>query len=199
MDLARLPWNLRYGTGRRIASRLRRFSIEATHRHTTVRFGPGCHLGPGFHLEIPDRGELIVGRDVEFRRGFTAEIGGRGRVTIGDGCVFTYDTLIQCSTSVDIGPACWIGRVLIVDGNHRFKDPTLPVHAQGFDFTPITIGAETLITTNVVVMAPIGRRSFIGANSVVTDPIPDFSLAVGAPARVVESYAPPGELAPDHA
>lgn len=199
MDPARVPWKLRYDLGRRVASRVRRAIVQVTHRHTTVRFGPGCYLGPGFSLDIPEHGELIVGRNVEFRRGSTIEIGGRGRVTIGDDCVFTYDTIIQCSTTVDIGRGCWIGRVLIVDGNHRFKDPTLPVHAQGFDFTPITIGDETLITTNAVVMAPIGRRSFVGANSVVTRPIPDFSLAVGSPAVVVESYAPTGDAAADHA
>jgi hypothetical protein len=45
--------------------------------------------------------------------------------------------------------------VLIVDGNHRFKDPTVPVMQQGYDFRPITIGAETLITHGAVVTAPI--------------------------------------------
>jgi maltose O-acetyltransferase len=34
-------------------------------------------------------------------------------------------------------------------------------------------------------MADVGRRCVIGAGSVVTKPIPEDSLAVGAPARVV--------------
>lgn len=161
-----------------------------THRHATVRFGAGCHLGPGFSLWLPGGGAFVVGTGVQFRRNFVCEIGERGRVTIGDGCVFTYDTVIQCSTSVDIGPECYIGRVLVADGNHRFRDPDLSLQAQGFDFRPIQIGAQTLITTNATVTHSIGRRCVIGAGAVVVDPIPDFSLAVGAPARVVEQYGP---------
>lgn len=181
--------------GRRVASTLRRLSVVATHRHATVRFGRGCHLGPGFSLWLPGGGSFVVGDDVVFRRNFTCEIGGAGRVRIGDRCVFTYDTVIQCTTSVDIGDDCWIGRVLIADGNHRFRDPDLPVAEQGFDFRPITIGDQTLITTNTTVTNSVGRRCFVGAGSVVVDPIPDFSLAVGAPARVVEQYGPQGDAA----
>ncbi|MBW3663703.1 MAG: hypothetical protein KY469_11440 [Actinobacteria bacterium] len=190
MDLERLPWKLRYRTLRGVASTLRRWSVEVTHRHTTVRFGPGCYVGPGFHLTIPYLGGLIVGRDVEFRRGFTCEIADAGRVTIGDGAVFTYDTVIQCSTTVTIGERCAIGRALIADGTHRFRDATTPMDEQGFDFRPITIGADTRIMTGAVVTNSVGRSCVVGANAVVLDPIPDFSLAVGAPARVVEHYGP---------
>jgi acetyltransferase-like isoleucine patch superfamily enzyme len=34
----------------------------------------------------------------------------------------------------------------------------------------------------------IGRHAIIGANSVVTGDIPPYSVAVGAPARVIERY-----------
>jgi acetyltransferase-like isoleucine patch superfamily enzyme len=36
--------------------------------------------------------------------------------------------------------------------------------------------------------ANIGRHVTIGANSVVTGDIPDYSVAVGAPARVIRRY-----------
>jgi len=36
--------------------------------------------------------------------------------------------------------------------------------------------------------ASIGEHSVIGANSVVTKPIPSFSVAVGVPAKVVKQY-----------
>jgi acetyltransferase-like isoleucine patch superfamily enzyme len=34
----------------------------------------------------------------------------------------------------------------------------------------------------------IGRHVVVGANSVVTHDIPDFSVAVGAPARVIRRF-----------
>jgi acetyltransferase-like isoleucine patch superfamily enzyme len=36
--------------------------------------------------------------------------------------------------------------------------------------------------------ARIGRHVVVGANSVVTGDLPDFCVAVGAPARVVRHY-----------
>lgn len=190
MDRTRVPWRLRHDLLRRVGSRLRLLETRATHRHCTVRFHGPAYLGPGFTLMIPGRGTLEVGPGVEFRRGFTCEIAGTGRVTIGAGTVFTYDTIIQCSTSVDIGERCMIGRALIADGNHRFRDPHLPVAEQGYDFRPITIGDETLVTTHAVVTASIGRRAFVAANAVVTRPMPDFALIGGAPARVLDHYGP---------
>lgn len=190
VSAGRVTRTIRYDLLRRGGSVARRLWVEASHRHCTVRLDPSCYIGPGFTLLIPERGTLIVGPRVHFRRGFTCEIGGGGRVSIGADTVFTYDTQIQCSTTIDIGARCMIGHVLIVDGNHRFKDPAVPVAEQGYDFRPISIGDETLITHGAVITASVGTRSFIGANAVVTQPIPDFSLAVGAPARVVEQYGP---------
>ncbi len=43
-------------------------------------------------------------------------------------------------------------------------------------------GAHVVVTSGVT----IGERCVIGANSVVTDDIPPFSIAAGAPARVHE-------------
>ena len=34
----------------------------------------------------------------------------------------------------------------------------------------------------------IGKNSVIGANSVVTKDIPDYCVAVGAPAKVIKKY-----------
>ena len=36
----------------------------------------------------------------------------------------------------------------------------------------------------------IGRGAVIGANAVVLEDIPSFAVAVGAPARVVRTFAP---------
>ena len=41
-------------------------------------------------------------------------------------------------------------------------------------------------------MADIGKRAFIGAGAVVTRPIPAYTVAIGAPARPIEYFGPPG-------
>jgi acetyltransferase-like isoleucine patch superfamily enzyme len=191
-DWRTLPWRLVWQDGPMSLSRLRRIVVLATHRHARVSIAPDAYLGPRFSLWIPGAGTLAIGEGVSFRRGFTCEITGEGRVTIGAHTVFTSDALLQCTTSIDIGRNCIFSQsALIVDGNHRFRDPTRPTGAQGFDFRPVRIGDGVGVMAKCTIIgATIGENAFIGANSVVTQDIPAFTLAVGAPAKVVDSFGP---------
>jgi acetyltransferase-like isoleucine patch superfamily enzyme len=191
--LRRILWRIGYVRGPWLASWLRRRWLLLSHPHAHIEFRGPVYLGPGFSVFIPDAGTLIVGPGVEFRRGFRAEIHGDGRLVVGAGCVFTYDVLVQCTTSIEIGERCMFGQAsMLVDGNHRFRDLTKPMLAQGYDFRPIRIGDDATITTKCTVIADIGERAFIGANSVVTSPVPPFTVAAGVPARVIEEFGPAG-------
>jgi acetyltransferase-like isoleucine patch superfamily enzyme len=173
-------------------SALRKRWVLLRNPHATVRFGKHVYLGPGFSLHMPFGGTFIAGDGVEFRRGFRCEVGQTGRVVIGRETRFTYYVLIQCDTSIEIGERCMFGQsTLVVDGNHRFRDLTKPMLKQGYDYVPLHIADDATITTKCTIIADIGERAFIGANSVVTKPIPAFSVAVGAPARVREYFGPP--------
>ncbi len=183
-----------YRKGPKLMSWIRQRWVIIRHPMADIRFGRDVYLGPRFSLFIPERGSFIVGDGVEFRRDFRAEISGSGRITIGSGTRFTYSVLIQCSTTVDIGERCMFGQTtILLDGQHRFRDLTRPMLEQGYDFTPLQIEDDAVVTTKCTIMADIGRRAFIGANSVVTRPIPDYTVAVGAPARPVDYFGPPGE------
>ena len=191
-DWRRSAWRLRYVHGSKLATELRKLGIRLTHQHCRVEFQGPVRLGPGFALDIPDGGSLIVGPGVDFRRGFVCEISANGVVRIGSGTTFTSDSLIQCTTSIDIGPGCNIGQAtLIVDGNHQFRDYTKPMVEQGYNYRPIVIGAGASVAAKATIMANVGERAFVGANAVVTRDIPDYCLAVGIPARVAEYYGPP--------
>jgi len=54
---------------------------------------------------------------------------------------------------------------------------------------PISIGSDVYIGVNAIILAgvTIGNRCIIGAGAVVTKSIPDNSVAVGVPARVVKT------------
>jgi acetyltransferase-like isoleucine patch superfamily enzyme len=196
-DLVRLPWQVRYVKAPAATSALRRLSILATHRHADVQIDPTARLGPRFALWIPERGHLRIDDHCVFRRDFYAEVHGEGIVEIGPSTTFTSASVIQISTSLTIGKRCVFGNgTLIADGNHRFRDHTRHLLDQGYDHTPITIGDGAVVMSKCTVIAPIGVGAVIGANSVVTTPVPDYCLAAGAPARVIEYFGPP-ELAPD--
>jgi acetyltransferase-like isoleucine patch superfamily enzyme len=189
-----LPVRLGYRVGPRIASWIRMRWVILRHPQADIRFGRHTYLGPRFSLFIPGEGSFIVGDGVEFRRDFRAEVSGDGRVTIGSGSVFTYSVLIQCSTTITIGERCQFGQTsILLDGQHRFRDLTKPMLEQGYDFHDLRIEDDATITTKCTIMADVGTRAFIGANSVVTRPIPPYTVAVGAPARPIDYFGPPGQ------
>lgn len=189
--LADIPRRLGYVAGPRVMSELRKRWTLLRHPHADIRFEGPVYLGPGFSLHIPGPGTFVVGPGVEFRRGFRAEIEGNGRITIGAGSVFTYWVLMQCSTSIDIGERCMFGQsTLVVDGNHRYRDLDVPMLAQGYDYRPIRIANDAVVTTKCTIVNDLGERAFVGANSVVTKPVPAYTVVAGTPAREIDYFGP---------
>lgn len=193
-----LPYTIGYQRGPRVMSELRKRWVVLRHPQANIQFGRDVYVGPGFSLHIPTRGSFIVGDGVEFRRGFRAEVEGKGRITIGAGSHCTYYVLMQCTTSIDIGERCQFGQsTIVLDGQHRFRDLTKPMLEQGYDFAPLTLEDDVTVTTKCTIMSDIGTRSFIGANAVVTKPIPPYVVAVGAPAKAIEYFGPAGDAPPE--
>jgi acetyltransferase-like isoleucine patch superfamily enzyme len=185
---------LGYGYGPAWASRARGFWVRFRNPQADIRIGRGCYLGPGFSIHTPAGGTFVCGDYCEFRRGFRAELGGPdARIEIGGGSRFTYDALIQCGRSITIGRRVIVAQAsMIVDGNHRFRDLSRPMLEQGYDLRPVTIEDDAFITSKCTVIASVGTRSVVGANSVATRDIPAYSVAVGAPARVIDYFGPDG-------
>ena len=117
-------------------------------------------------------------------------------VVIGDRCLFGRGASIVGHLSIEIGDDVWTGpNVYITDQNHGYDDMSRPIAAQIQPERPVTIGDGSWLGHGTVVLpgARIGRHVVIGANSVVTGVVPDFSVAVGAPARVVKRIGDPAD------
>lgn len=81
-------------------------------------------------------------------------------------------------------------KVYISDNLHGYEDINVPVLAQPIiQNGEVEIGEGSWLGENVCVLgAKIGKHCVIGANSVVTKDIPNYSVAVGAPAKVIKKY-----------
>jgi acetyltransferase-like isoleucine patch superfamily enzyme len=79
----------------------------------------------------------------------------------------------------------------VTDSDHTWRGEGESVLWNPLETTPVRIGQGSWIGERVAVLrgSNIGRSCVIGANSVVRGEIPDYSIAVGAPARVVGSTA----------
>jgi acetyltransferase-like isoleucine patch superfamily enzyme len=114
---------------------------------------------------------------------------GQARVRIGEGTFLNLGVMIAAEKQVEIGDHCMLANgCFVTDASHRYDDPEKPVPWQGFTTKgPTRIGDNCWLGANVVVTSgvTIGERCVIGANSVVTRDIPAFSVAAGAPAKVL--------------
>lgn len=137
---------------------------------SNVTTGPRFRVGPGTVIWAPR--SLDIGKDVYIGKNVTLEVDG----VIGDGVLIANAVNIVGRDDHDIkevGTAArlttWVG-----DAPDRLSRP---VHV-GSD---VWIGAGATILSGVT----IGDSAIIGAGAVVVSDVPENSIAVGNPARVV--------------
>ena len=140
-------------------------------------------------LEALLEGRLEIGQQTLFEPGVWITAPGDARIRIGSGSFFNLGVMIAAQELVEIGDHCMFANgCFITDGNHRFDDPDVPVPWQGFTSKgPTRVGDNVWAGANVVITSgvTIGKRCVIGANSVVTQDLPDFTIAAGVPAKPV--------------
>lgn len=115
-------------------------------------------------------------------------------VSVGEGSSFAGACVISAARSVTLEDHVLLARnVYISDHAHKYSDTDIPIKDQGLDkIEPVLIKRGAWLGQNVVVCpgVTIGVGAVIGANSVVTQNIPDYCVAAGAPARVLKNIAP---------
>jgi acetyltransferase-like isoleucine patch superfamily enzyme len=113
-------------------------------------------------------------------------------VKIGDRCLIGRGSGIVGHLSIEIGNDVWTGHhVYITDQSHGYEDVHRPISVQSQPERPVSIGDGSWLGHGVVVLpgAKIGKNVAVGANSVVTGELPDFCVAVGAPAKVIRQFS----------
>lgn len=185
-----LRFQIFHGWGRRQASRVRGRWQKIRNPHATIHYGGWNYFGPGFRIQAPLGGTFICGDHNQFREGFTAELDREESVVeIGSHCHFTYYSVLQAGTRISIGDRVMFGQSsIVVDDRHHFRDTSKPMLEQGYDKRTVLIEDDVTTTSKCTIMADIGTRTVVGANSVVSKPLPPFSLAVGSPAQVIETF-----------
>jgi len=160
-----------------------------------ARFGARSRILRPIRIDGSDN--IAIGTDVfvnnfawiETIRAFSVQprLDIRDRVYIGNSAhiIVTHSIEIGCDVLI-------ADRVYVADYIHGYEDIHTPVKTQDLiQRRPVNIGDGSWIGENAVILgARIGRHCVIGANAVVTSDIPDFCVAVGAPARVVRHWHP---------
>ena len=147
---------------------------------SVIRWRSRVDVFPWNRFEI---GELTTIED------FVTINNGSGHVLLGDRVRVGIGSVIL--GPVTMGNGSGLGQHVFVAGfSHGYEDGEKNSSVQPLIIKPTVIEDEAHVGANCVVLpgVRIGKRSQIGAGSVVTRDIPPFSIAVGNPARVIKRY-----------
>jgi acetyltransferase-like isoleucine patch superfamily enzyme len=150
-----------------------------------VYIGKKCSMKGGKNIHL--------GNDVTVRPYAQIWCGGGGTVNIEEGVEIGERCRISIANFCEIGQKVLLSpNVYITDCDHEYRNVNIPVIEQGIVVSDavVFIGEGSYIGINSVIVGNvhIGRHCVIGANSVVTKDIPDYSIAVGVPAKVIKNY-----------
>ena len=112
-------------------------------------------------------------------------------IQIGDNFHATRNFTVQCAQKVVIGRDVLVAsNVFIIDYNHGLNPLTMSYLENPLIRGGVFVDDGVWIGNNVIVLpnVHIGKKSIIGAGSVVTKDIPEYCIAVRNPAKVVKKF-----------
>jgi acetyltransferase-like isoleucine patch superfamily enzyme len=134
---------------------------------------------------------LHIGKKVRIFPGWRVEVHGDGEIHINDGVSIGQNFHITSAGTVVIKPGVTIlANVFVTDIDHEYRDITMPVSAQPLIVSNTYIGENSFIGIGACIQAgtKLGKHCVVGCNSVVRGDYPDYSVIVGAPARILKRY-----------
>jgi acetyltransferase-like isoleucine patch superfamily enzyme len=163
-------------------------NITLRHPHK-ISLGSNCIIDDNAVLDA--KGEENRGLEI----GDNVYVGRNSILSCKEGSIFIADysnISANCSllseTEIKLGKYCFLAGhcYLVAGGNHSFEDVTTPIMFQpSFSKGGIAIADDVWLGAGVIVLdgVTIGQGSVVGAGSVVTQPLPEYSVAVGRPAE----------------
>ncbi|EGR0033230.1 acyltransferase [Vibrio parahaemolyticus] len=152
----------------------------------------------GLSVSVIGWSNVFVGNNVVIGNGSFININYRKK-ELGKTMIIEDEVIIGKNNFISVGKKVEIKKFSLIASNCNLISST---HDVGERFIPmnltkatnhdaIEIGINTFLGAGVTVIGnvTIGSGCVIGANSLVTNDIPPFSLAVGIPAKVVKRYS----------
>jgi len=162
-----------------------------------IRFGKGVTLERGVTIDGLMRGGIRLGDHV--RIGPYSTLIGAPISNLGEGITMGANSAVDAYSFIGSAGAVTIGDNVIMGQHvcfhpetHNFDRTDIPIKLQGTIRQGIIIEDDVWVGANVTFLdgAHVGQGCVIGAGSLVRGSIPAYSVAVGAPARVIRTRSP---------
>ncbi len=169
------------------------FGRNMTIRHPNkIKIGDCCVFDDYSVLDAKGESNagINIGNNVLIARNTVISCKG-GDITIGDNSNISLNCMIHSESSVILGRNVLIAAYcyIIGGGTHDFDRTDIPIIQQGSTSKGIIIEENVWLAAGVKILdgSKIGKDSIIGTDSVVNKRIPDFSIALGYPAKVIKN------------
>lgn len=163
--------------------------------HIIVRlsnFGKGSYIGKRCSIHFSPQGKIEIGNRVRIGDDARLAVYEKGSIIIHDSVYMGSHISIITAAKVEIEENVLLASYINILGHNHGMNPesTQGYGEQSLVAQPVTIRANAWIGQDVSILpgVTIGEKSIIGCGSVVTKSIPDFSIAVGNPAKVIKRY-----------
>lgn len=114
-------------------------------------------------------------------------------ISLGDGVLVNRYAMLDDRGSIDVGDYTMLSAGITIETHtHPFTNFERPIAYAGRGVAPVKIGANSVMGYNAIIMAgtTLGYRTIVGANSVVTKDVPDYTVVGGVPAKPIKQFLP---------
>ena len=156
--------------------------------HDSVLYHPLCIRG---------RENICIGNQTTILNGVRMQVyndltGKQSKIKIGDNCYIGYNNTFLAGGNITLEDGVLMASNILISSENHSINPESPDYYmnQKLSCAPIIVGEGTWIGEKVSILSgvTIGKKCVIGAGSIVTKDIPDCSIAVGSPAKVIKKY-----------
>ncbi len=112
-------------------------------------------------------------------------------IVIGSGTTFEQYAHITCASKLYIGKNCtFTSRVMVTTISHKYDNVNQTILNNDLETSDVIIGNNCFfgMDTKVFPGVTIGDNVIVGANAIVMNDLPSYTVCVGIPARPIKKY-----------
>jgi len=166
----------------------RNFIYKLRFFNSKINIDPSAYISPKAVIKIIGGGKIVIGKNCEIHD-FAILMTYGGDIIVGDDSSVNPFTIIYGHGGTVIGKGVRLAaHSTIIPANHIFGDSNIPLHKKGIITKGIKIDNYVWIASGCRILdgVIIGKHAVIGAGSVVNKSIPDFCVAIGVPAKIIQ-------------